>query len=71
MEQELLKQPFDGRLPQRCDGAHPVAHQGEEAPHLGGYETSVWEVGATKMTELRYSAVRSPRAYGSLSADIP
>ena len=47
MEQELLKQPFDGRLPQRREGAHPVGHQGEGAPHLSGYEKSVWEVGAT------------------------
>ena len=47
MDKEPLKQPLDGRLPQRRDGAHPVGHQGEGAPHLGGYETSVWEVGAT------------------------
>ena len=71
MEQELLQQPFDGRVPQRREGAHPVGHLGEGAPHLGGYETSVWEVGATLVTELRHSAVRSPRAYGLLSANIP
>ena len=47
MDKELLKPPLDGRLPQRREGAHPVGHLGEGAPHLSGYETRVWEVGAT------------------------
>ena len=47
MDKEPLKQPLDGRLPQPREGAHPVGHQGEGAPHLGVYEKSVWEVGAT------------------------
>jgi hypothetical protein len=47
MEQDLYQHPFDGRLPQRREGAHPVGEGGEGAQHLGGYETSVWEVGVT------------------------